>query len=125
MVLIPFHNGLKKHIRPSLSSILITTGVVILIVVILLVSFGVIFANGHYIQEVFNSILAWLSIGGGVFGVSVNPFVLDLQSIVNSIIAAVTGSIGDILGATAYYSIIFIILFLFLYPKFDSLKFIS
>ena len=114
-VLIPFHNGLKKHLRPSLSSILITTSVVIFIVVMLAVSFGVIFANGEYIQEVFNSIFAWLSIGGGIFGLDVNPVVLDLQSIVNGIIAAITGSIGEILGATAYYSIIFMILFLFLY----------
>ncbi|WFN34309.1 AI-2E family transporter [Methanogenium sp. S4BF] len=114
-VLIPFHNGLKKHIRPSLSSILITTAVVIFIVVMLMVSFVVIVANGEYIQEVVNSIFAWLSLGGGIFGMDLNPVVFDIQSIVNGIIAAVTGSIGEILGATAYYSIIFMILFLTLY----------
>ena len=45
----------------------------------------------------------------------VNPFVFDLQSVINSLITAVQGSIGEILGATTYYSIIFMILFLFLY----------
>lgn len=114
-VLIPFHNSLKSHIRPSFSSILITTGVVIFIAVMLMVSLGTIFANREYIQEVVNSIFAWLSLDGGIFGLEVNPFVFDLQSIINGIITAVQGSIGEILGATAYYSIIFMILFLFLY----------
>jgi len=114
-VLIPFHNHLKDHIRPALSSVLITTGVIVFIAVMLMVSLGAIFANGAYIQEVMNSIFGWLSIGGGLFGMDVNPIVFDLQSVVNSVIAAVQGSIGDILGATAYYSIIFMILFLFLY----------
>lgn len=114
-VLIPFHNSLKVHIRPAFSSVLITTGVIVFIAVMLMVSLGVIFANGTYIQEVMNSIFAWLSIGGGFFGTDVNPVVIDLQSVVNSVIAAVQGSIGEILGATAYYSIIFMILFLFLY----------
>ena len=114
-VLIPFHNRLKDHLRPALSSVLITTGVIVFLAVMLMVSLGAIFANGAYIQEVMNSIFAWLSLEGGLFGLDVNPFVFDLQSIVNSIIAAVQGSIGEILGATAYYSIIFMILFLFLY----------
>ena len=114
-VLIPFHNELKSHMPPALSSILITTGVIVFISVMLMVSLGAIFANGEYIQEVINSIFAWLSIEGGIFGMDVNPFVFDLQSVINSIITAVQGSIGEILGATAYYSIIFMILFLFLY----------
>lgn len=114
-VLIPFHNGMKKHIPAPLSSILITSGVVIFLVVMLMVSFVVIAANGSYIQDVFNSIFAWLSVNVGIFGLDVNPVVFDIQSIVNGIIAAVMGSIGEILGATAYYSIIFMILFLFLY----------
>ncbi len=114
-VLIPYHNVLKKHLRASLSSIFITTGVVIFLVVMLMVSLVVIFVNGEYIQEVFNSIFGWLSIEGGIFGMDVNPFVFDLQEIVNGIVVAVQGSIGEILGATAYYSIIFMILFLFLY----------
>ncbi len=114
-VLIPFHNGLKKHLHPSLSSILITSTVVILIVVMLMVSFVAIVANGSYIQEVVNSIFSWLSVEGGCCGMTISPIIFDIQSIVNGIIAAITGSIGEILGATAYYSIIFIILFLILY----------
>ncbi|WAI00252.1 AI-2E family transporter [Methanogenium organophilum] len=114
-VLIPFHNSIKKHLPPAFSSFLITTGVVIFIVVMLMVSLSAVFANGEYIQEVVNSIFALLSIDGGVLGLDVNPVVFDLQSIINGIITAVQGSIGEILGATAYYSIIFMILFLFLY----------
>ena len=114
-VLIPYHNVLKKHLRAPLSSIFITTGVVIFLVMMLMVSLVVIFTNGEYIQEVFNSIFGWLSIEGGIFGMDVNPFVFDLQGIINGIVVAVQGSIGEILSATAYYSIIFMILFLFLY----------
>ncbi|GAB7016857.1 AI-2E family transporter [Methanogenium cariaci] len=114
-VLIPYHNVLKMHLRAPFSSIIITTGVLIFLVVMLMVSLAVIFANGAYIQEVFNSIFGWLSIEGGIFGMALDPIVFDLQGIVNGILAAVQGSIGEILGATAYYSIIFMILFLFLY----------
>ena len=115
VVLIPFHKRLKNHIRPSFSSILITTCVILFLVVMLMVSLAVIFANGEYIQEVFNSAFAWLSIEGGVFGMDFNPFVFDIQSIFNGLIDAVQGSIGEIFGATAYYSILVMILFLFLY----------
>ena len=114
-VLIPFHNSLKKHLRPAFSSILITTGVIIAIAVMLMVSLGAIFANGEYIEEVFSSIFAWISMDWGILGLDLNPVVFDLQSIITGIITAVQGSIGEILGATAYYSIIFMILFLFLY----------
>ncbi|WP_245619369.1 hypothetical protein [Methanogenium cariaci] len=67
-VLIPYHNVLKMHLRAPFSSIIITTGVLIFLVVMLMVSLAVIFANGGaYIQEVFNSIFGWLSIEGGGF----------------------------------------------------------
>ncbi len=112
-VLVPYQRILSRRVAPALSSFVITAGVVLALAAVLFVSFGTIAGNIAYIQYLFNTIFDWMvgdsELAQAIFGI------IDIPGMIDGIIESVSSNIGEILGQSAYYAIMAMILFLFQY----------
>ena len=112
-VLIPYHRGLSRHIAPALSSVIITSAVVIALGAVLFVSFGTIAANIGYIQYLFDTIFDWM-VGDSELALQLFA-AIDIPGMIDEIIETVRSNLAGILGQSAYFAIMAMILFLFQY----------
>ncbi|WP_319643436.1 AI-2E family transporter [Methanovulcanius yangii] len=112
-VLVPYHRVLSRHIAPGLSSFVITAAVIIALAAVLAVSFGTIAANIGYIQYLFDTIFDWM-LGDSELAQQLFA-AIDIPGMIDEIIANISSNIAAILGRSAYFAIMAMILFLFQY----------